>query len=497
MSRPSISPGATATVVVLGSMMTVLDTTVVNVALTRLAHEFDASLTTLQWVATGYTLALATVIPLTAWAIGRIGTKRLYMLSIGLFTLGSALAGLAWSTESLIAFRVLQGLGGGMVMPVGMTIMVRAASPDRLGRMMTLMGLPVLIGPLAGPPLGGWLVDDVSWRWIFFLNVPIGALALLFAGRLFPREDPRGGARLDVPGLLALSPGLALLIYGLATGGERGDFTEPGALLPSAAGVLLVAAFAGRALTARHPLLDLRILRRRTAGSGVAALGFYTAAYFGSMLLPPLYYQVARGESATSAGLLGIPQALATGLTMQVSGRLLDRVAPGRIVLSGMATALLGFTGFATQVGADTPYWRLILPMVVMGVGVGSTMMPIMTAVNRGVPPGEVPVVSTLLGIVPQIGSSIGAALVSVVLAQNMADSLPDGTDTLGAVQGAGQDVREAIGPALADAFQHTYVWPIALMALAVLPALLLPRTRPRPGTPPATERREPVEAAR
>ncbi|WP_052848287.1 DHA2 family efflux MFS transporter permease subunit [Streptomyces avicenniae] len=488
------SPAATAAVVVLGSMMTVLDVTVVNVALARLADEFDASLATLQWVATGYTLALAAVIPLTAWAIARVGTRRLYLLSIGLFTLGSALAGLAWSTESLILFRVLQGLGGGMVMPVGMTIVVRASTPETLGRMMSIMGLPVLIGPLAGPTLGGWLVDDVSWRWIFFVNVPIGALALLAAGRLFPRENPSGGVRLDVPGLLALSPGLALLLYGLATGGERGDFTAPGTLLPTAAGVLLVGAFTARALTARHPLLDLRILRRRTTGAGVATLALFTTAYFGSMLLLPLFLQLARGESATSAGLLGIPQALATGLTLQVVGRLYGRVAAGRLVLFGLSAAGLGFAAFVTQVGADTPYWRLLTPLVVMGIGVGSTMMPIMTAVSRGVPQGEVPVVSTILGIAPQIGSSIGAALVSVVLAGNIENALPRDTGTLGAVQAAGPAVRDALAPALADAFRHTYVWPALLIVLALLPALFLPRARPRPDAPAPAERPAPVE---
>src|SRR5690348_12571442 len=163
-----------ASVVVLGTIMSILDTTVVNVAINTLAKEFHTNLTTIQWVATGYTLALATVIPLSGWIADRFGTKRLYMTSIGLFVIGSSLSGLAWSSTSIIVFRVLQGLGGGMIMPAGMTILTRAAGPNRIGRVMSIIGVPMLLGPILGPILGGWLVADVSWRWIFFINVPIG-----------------------------------------------------------------------------------------------------------------------------------------------------------------------------------------------------------------------------------------------------------------------------------------------------------------------------------
>src|SRR4051812_12864881 len=165
-------------VVILGAFMTILDTTIVNVAIDKLSRDFHTSLETIQWVSTGYMLALATVIPLTGWAADRFGTKRLYMISIGLFLAGSALSGMAWSAESLIAFRVLQGLGGGMIMPAGMTILTKAAGPQRVGRVMSVVGVPMLMGPIIGPILGGWLVDDVSWRWIFYVNIPVGALAL-------------------------------------------------------------------------------------------------------------------------------------------------------------------------------------------------------------------------------------------------------------------------------------------------------------------------------
>ncbi|MCW3050316.1 MAG: family efflux transporter permease subunit, partial [Solirubrobacterales bacterium] len=158
-------------VVVLGTVMSILDSTIVNVAINTLSRDFHTTLSTIQWVSTGYMLALATVIPLTGWAADRFGTKRLYMISIGLFLVGSALSGMAWSAGSLIFFRVLQGLGGGMIMPAGMTILSRAAGPRRIGRVMGIVGVPMLMGPIIGPVLGGWLVDDVSWRWIFYVNL--------------------------------------------------------------------------------------------------------------------------------------------------------------------------------------------------------------------------------------------------------------------------------------------------------------------------------------
>src|SRR5262245_57792840 len=186
-----------ASVVVLGAIMSILDTTVVNVAINTLARDFHTSLSTIQWVATGYTLALATVIPLTGWAADRFGTKRLYMTSIALFVTGSVLSGLSWSAGSLIAFRVLQGFGGGMLMPAGMTILTRTAGPHRVGRVMAVMGVPMLLGPIFGPILGGWLIESFSWRWIFFINVPVAAVALVMAWRILPKDVPQPGHKLD------------------------------------------------------------------------------------------------------------------------------------------------------------------------------------------------------------------------------------------------------------------------------------------------------------
>src|SRR5689334_1269885 len=252
-----------AMVVVLGAIMSILDVTVVNVAINTLAKEFKTTLPTIQWVATGYTLALATVIPLTGWAADRFGTKRLYVISLFLFACGSALSGLAWSAGSLIAFRVLQGFGGGMIMPAGMTILTRAAGTDRVGRVMAVIGVPMLLGPICGPILGGWLITDFSWRWIFFINLPIAVVAISAAWRILPRDIPKHDERLDLLGFLLLSPSLALIIYGLAESGSSGGFGKAKVIVPIVVGAILLAIFVFHELRATQPLIDLRLYRNR------------------------------------------------------------------------------------------------------------------------------------------------------------------------------------------------------------------------------------------
>ncbi|MER7792357.1 DHA2 family efflux MFS transporter permease subunit [Streptomyces sp. NPDC097640] len=457
---PPSSPrlGVLAAVVTLGSIMSVLDTTVVNVAINSLAKRFDAPLATVQWVASGYSLALAAVIPVTAWAIRRFGTKRVYMTAIALFTLGSLLAGTAWSIESLVAFRMVQGLGGGMIVPTGMTIMMRAATPETMGRIMSIMGIPILIGPVSGPVLGGWLVDSFSWRWMFTINVPVGVVALLVVSRALPRAAGGPGQRLDLPALLMLSPGLAALIYGLSTGAERRDFGGPGVVIPAVVGAVLVVGFVLRARVSPHPLIDLRLYRDRSFAAGAATLGLFVVGYFGSMLLLPMYFQVVRGESVTASGLLGAPLGLAAGVTMQFSGRLADRVPPRWLVVGGISTAALGMTLLTVQLSDTTAFWRVGASLLVLGTGVGMTMMPTMAAATRGLSGEDAPSASTALQITSQVAAATGVALFSVTLSIN----------------GGGSTTPTHAGP-----FADTYLWAVALMLAAVLPALCLPRRRP------------------
>src|SRR5438105_11007841 len=213
LDRELVQLGA---VVVIGSIMAILDATIVNVAIPTLGRDFHTSISTIQWVMTGYLLAFASVIPLTGWASERFGAKRVWLAALLLFMAGSALAGAAWSIDALIVFRVLQGFGGGLLMPLGQAILARAAGPQRIGRVMSVIGVPMLLAPVFGPVIGGAIVDQVSWRWIFFVNLPIAVAAIVLAWRLLPEAAPRLGRRLDVLGLALLAPGIATLVYGLA-----------------------------------------------------------------------------------------------------------------------------------------------------------------------------------------------------------------------------------------------------------------------------------------
>ncbi|MEV3960687.1 DHA2 family efflux MFS transporter permease subunit [Nocardia sp. NPDC050193] len=467
------NPLTIALVLVVATIMATLDQTIVNVAINKLSVQFHAGLSTIQWVATGYSLALGAVVPASAWLVGRFGAKRLYLAAVAVFAAGSVLAGLAWNIQSLIAFRVVQGASGGLLMPVAMTILLRAAGPERLGRAMSTLGLAVLVGPLLGPVIGGYLIDEVSWRWMFFINLPLGALVLLLAAKVLPGDAPEPPRALDVVGLLLMSPGLALLIYGVTAAGEHAGFATPTVWVPILVGGGLVAAFVRRSLTTAVPLLDLRVLGNRTTGTSAALLALFASGYFGSMLLLPLYFQVVRGESALVAGALGIPFALASGATMQVAGRLIDRIPPGRYLPGSIAVALTGFVLFVIQLDADAPYWALGATMLLMGAGGGGTMMPVLTTATRPLHRDQQPAGSTVLNMISTTALALGTAATSVTLA-----ALLPADGGLQAVHGMDPAQRAALTPALAEAFQHTYLIAPVMIGLALVPALLLPGRR-------------------
>jgi EmrB/QacA subfamily drug resistance transporter len=472
-----------ASVVVIGAIMSILDVTVVNVAINTLANDFDTTLPTIQWVATGYTLALATVIPLTGWAADRFGTKRLYMMSITLFVLGSVLSGLAWSSGSLIAFRVLQGFGGGMLMPAGMTILTRAAGPQRVGRVMAIIGIPMMLGPIFGPILGGWLVQDFSWRWIFFINLPIGIAALVMAMRILPRDVPAPHHRLDWLGLALLSPGLAALIYGLAESGSSGGFGSAKVLVPAIAGALVLAVFVWHGLRTSDALIDLRLFANRVFSASSATLILMVIAVFGGFLLIPLYLQVVRGEDAMTTGLLLAPQGVGAMISMPIAGKLTDVTGVGRIVPVGLTIVGLSFLGL-TQLEADTSYWVFCGILFLQGIGMGATMMPTFSGAMQTLRRSDIARASTTLNINQQVGASIGTAVLSVLLANALASRLGGGSGGEG-IGGAGvlpPDVRERVAPLMADAFGSTFWWALALVGIAFVVAVtLLPKQKPEP----------------
>jgi EmrB/QacA subfamily drug resistance transporter len=471
-------------VVVVGAIMSILDTTIVNVALATLGHELHASLSTIQWVASGYLVALAVVIPMTGWASERFGAKQLWMLVVALFITGSALSGLAWSAGSLIAFRVLQGLGGGMIMPAGMTILATAAGPQRIGRVMAVVGAPMLLGPILGPVLGGLILQNLSWRWIFYVNLPIGLVALTMAWRLLPRATPRRGERLDFLGLALLSPGLAGIVFGLSEVSSNGGLAYVGAWAPIAAGLGLVGLFVGHGLRTRaRPLLDLTLFRSPGFAASSAAVLLTGAALFGAMLLLPLYLQVDRGQSTLATGLLMVPQGVGAAVVMPLAGRLTDRVGGGPVGTFGLAVVTVA-TLWMTDWSAHTSFTETSVNLFVRGIGFGCAMMPVMAAAYATVSREAVPRATTALNVLQRLGGSIGVALLAVVLEDHIKASLPGAGIGSGAIQPVPAAVRARIAAPLAHAFTSTFWWAVVLTAVALAPALILALTGRRGARP-------------
>jgi len=478
-----------AGVVVLGAIMSILDITVVNVALPEFQSVFaddparPLDYSTVAWTVTAYTLALATVIPLTGWAADRFGTKRLYMSAIVLFTAGSALCAAATSINMLIGFRVLQGLGGGMLMPLGMTIMTRAAGPARMGRLMAILGVPMLLGPILGPIIGGWLIEHESWHWIFLINVPIGIIAVVYARFALPRDHTEPSESLDVLGVALMSPGLALFLFGISSIPQKGTMNSPKVYVNMAIGLVLMLAFVWHSFRPRHPLLDLRLFRNRNLTVSTITMFMFAAAFFGGLLLVPTYYQSVRGESTLDAGLLVAPQGIGAMLTMPIAGALVDKIPVGRIVPFGLLAIIAGMFGL-TQITSTTSYSTIIALLFVMGLGMGGTMMPIFTTALRTLTQHEVARGSTLLNITQQIASSVGVATMSVLLTNHFKESKLAGPamashrdpaiiDTIGGPAAVTQGLADA-----AEAFAKTYWVAAVLVALTLVPAFFLPRRR-------------------
>lgn len=451
-------------VIMLGAFAVQLDATMTNVAVNTLLREFDAGLPTIQWVGTGYLLAMTTMIPLTGWAADRYGTRALWTCSLAGFLLGSLLSGFAWSAGSLIAFRVVQGLGGGMLVPLAQTILAQAAGPDRLGRVMAAIGIPAMLGPVLGPVLGGLIVTDLNWRWIFFVNVPVCLAGLLLARRVLPDARPTGAAPLDLLGLTLLPPGCAALVYGLAEAGRHGRFDDPAVLFALSLGVALLVGFALHALrTPREPLIDLRLLADRTFAACAAVVFLSGIALFGAIILLPLYQQQVRGASALHAGLLLAPQGLGMAFGLVTAGRLTDRTGPRPIVLAGLAVAAAGTLTY-TRVAADTSQPLLAAALTVTGVGMGATIVPVLASPYRRLPASAIPRATSAIRIFQQLGGAFGGAVLAVVVQRQLAAHVPPGQ-------------LDPVG--WAAAFGATFWWVLGFTAVAVLPALLLPASQP------------------
>jgi EmrB/QacA subfamily drug resistance transporter len=407
-------------VVLLGGIMGILDGSIVAVANHTLAARFGASLTSISWISTGYLLALTVAVPVTTWAVDRFGGKRLWLFGLGLFLLGSVAAGLAWNIGSLIVFRVVQGVGAGTVDPLMPTLLARAAGPGRAGRVMGLMGVVGSSGPVIGPVLGGIILQNLDWRWMFLVNLPIGVAAFLLAVRILP-ADPgpaqRTRTRLDVTGLALLGPGVAAIVLALSRTADRGRAASWEVLVPLAVGAVLLAGYVIHARRVRRtpPLVDLRMFARRSFTASVTVMALVGLATFASLFILPLYYQQVRGHDAATAGLLLAPLGVGAAISMPLSGRLSDRYGSRGLALAGAVVAALSAVAF-TQIGAQTNAAWPALATFTIGVGLGCVGAPTIGSLFRTLPAAQVPQGSSTLYMLNQLGASIGIAVVALIM---------------------------------------------------------------------------------
>jgi EmrB/QacA subfamily drug resistance transporter len=445
-----------AGVVILGMIMSILDTTIVNVALRTLGHDLHSTISQIQWVVTGYLLSLAAVIPLTGWASRRYGAKRVYLVSLVLFTAGSALCAVAASTTTLVLFRVLQGFGGGMIMPVGQLIMAQVAGPKRMGRVMGIVAMPAMMGPILGPVLGGAILEYLHWSWIFLVNVPIGAVAFALAWRMLPHTDSGHAGRLDALGLVLMSGASSALVYGLSELGTAGtSLGAPQVVWPIVAGIVLAVVFCLHALRVERPLLDVRLYANRVFGAASLTTFGLGAALFGAMILVPYYYQQVRHESVIVTGLLTGPQGLGMLLVMPLAGRFSDRFGGGRVALAGVSLLSLSTIPLAF-IGAHTSIVYLSLVLVLRGVGIGFSFMPAMTAAFASLRSDQLSDATPQLNVVQRIGGAIGVAVLAVVL------------------QRATEHTHSVAG--LAGAYGTAFWWSVGICVASLIPCLVLLR---------------------
>src|ERR1700684_1210301 len=388
--RERLDPAVVKLIVVLltGAIPSLLDTSIVNVAVDTTGRDLHTTVPVIQWVITGYLLSFARVIPLSGWALSRFGGRAVWMFSLALFLAGSVACGAAWNIDSLIVFRVVQGIGGGLMTPLITTLLVQAVGSGQLGRLMAAISLPIVVVPIFGPVVAGLIISNISWRWIFYVNVPMCLAGLVLAWRHLPSGRPQGGgsaaSRIDVVGLALLPPALVALLFGLAEVGTDGGFAHGGVLVPLIVGVALLAAYCVHALrTSAAPLVDLKLFRSRTFTGASTLLFLAGLSIYGAMLLLPLYFQQVRHDSALVAGLLMVPQGIGSIAPRTLAGRLPDSIGPRLVVLAGIALAAVGTIPFALA-GLHTSYWLLGAALVVRGAGLGLATIAVMAGAFQG-----------------------------------------------------------------------------------------------------------------
>jgi len=444
-------------ILVFGSLAPLLDSTMVNVAIKTIAGEFKSTVSVIQWVITGYVLAMAIAVPVSGWAINRFGGKRLYEFSLILFLVGSVLSSLSWNIGTLIGFRLLQGIGAGLLMPTMTNMLVQISGGKNIGHMASIVSLPMLLAPILGPVFGGIIVNSLGWRWIFYVNIPVTIIAALLAFWGIPEDSPAKEKQpLDMIGILLLSPAFALLIYGIAQIASHGGLNSSAVFVPIVTGLFVMAAFIFYALNTKiSPVLDLHLFQS-TNFSATSVLLFMSGIITnGGMLLLPLFYQQVRGESVLYAGLMLIPQGVGMLLTRTQMGKLTDRIGARPIVMVSLIITAVGTLPFAF---ADSGTNAILLgaALLIRGAGLGGVFIPLMVSAYVGLNSEQIPHASIATRILQTIGGAFGSAVLATIVEHQLASRYASGIQNV------------------VSAYNVAFWWSVGFTILSVIPTLFL-----------------------
>lgn len=415
MRLPVMNPKVSVAIVFVAALfMSIMDTTIVNVALPSLSREFHVAGTSIDAVVVGYLVSLAIVIPASGWLGDRLGTKRIFLGALALFTIASALCGLATSLPMLIGFRVLQGLGGGALTPVGTAMLYRTFPPVERVQVSRILNIPTVFAPATGPVLGGLLVDKLSWHWVFYVNVPIGIGVFLF-GLLFLEEYRQHSAKsFDLPGFLLAGIGLALTMYALSEGPSEG-WVSAGIIGSGVVGLILLVIFTFVELRSTHPLLDLRLFRNRPFRTSNLITLFSTAGFLGLLYVVPLFLQQGRGVTAFVSGLTTFPEAVGVLVGTQIAARLYPGVGPRRLIVGGLTGVTIAMA-LMCLIGQSNDLWLMRALLFLAGCGMAFSFTSVQAASFATISSADTGQASALFNAQRQVGASLGVALLSSVI---------------------------------------------------------------------------------
>ncbi|HUI44689.1 MAG TPA: DHA2 family efflux MFS transporter permease subunit [Nitrospirota bacterium] len=509
LQHKTASRGLIAFTVMLPTLIEIIDTSVVNVSLDHIRGSLSAGIDESTWTITAYLVSNAIVIPMAGWLARLIGRKNYQIASIALFTFSSFMCGSAWNLHSLVFFRVMQGIGGGGLVPISQSILLESFPREKHGQAMAIFGLGAMFGPIVGPLLGGWITDSLSWRWIFYINIPIGILSIIM--NMIVIQDPpymqRQKMKIDYWGLLFLSLGLGSLQFVLDKGESDDWFGSATITTFAIIAVISLTLLAINEYYSEHPIVNLKLFKDRTFTSGATVMFFVFLNLFGSIVLLPIFLESLMGYTSFYAGLVLGPGGIATMLAMPVAGKLVSKVNPKKILAVGISICAMS-TFMMSRFNLTADFWTFVWPRVILGLGMGLTFIPLTTMTLSHIPREHMTEASSIYNLLRNMGGSVGIAFTTTMLARraqfhqsrlvehlspfdrtytifhsNMASFLnskgipPSGAD--------GMIYRELVQQSTTLAFTDAFLT-ICILILCVLPLVfIMKRAAPVAGGPP------------